>query len=76
MLVKPATVVQWHRQSFCLYWRWRSCSRRLGRPAVDREVRNLVRQMSKESLTWGAPRIQGELLMLGIEVAQSTVPST
>jgi putative transposase len=70
MLVKPATVVQWHRQGFRLYWRWRS---RSGRPTIDREVRDLIRQMNRANPLWGAPRIHGELLKLGIEVSQATV---
>src|SRR5277367_3016260 len=70
MLVKPATVVQWHRQGFRLFWHWRS---RPGRPSVDREIRDLIRQMSSANLLWGAPRIQGELLKLGIEISQATV---
>ena len=70
VLVKPATVVQWHRQGFRLYWRWRS---RSGRPSVDREVRDLIRQMNSANPLWGAPRIHGELLKLGIEVSQATV---
>jgi len=70
VLVKPATVVQWHRQGFRLYWRWRS---RSGRPSVDREIRDLIRQMCKANLIWGAPRIHGELLKLGIEISQATV---
>jgi len=69
VLVRPATVVHWHRQGFRLFWRWRS---RSGRPSVDREVRDLIRQMSANPL-WGAPRIHGELLKLGIEVSQATV---
>jgi len=70
VLVKPATVVQWHRQGFRLFWRWRS---RSGRPSVDREVRDLIRQMSSANPLWGAPRIHGELLKLGIEISQATV---
>ena len=70
VLVKPATVVQWHRQGFRLYWRWRS---RSGRPSVDREVRDLIRQMNSANPLWGAPRIHGELLKLGINVSQATV---
>jgi hypothetical protein len=57
MLVKPATVIQWHRQGFRLYWRWRS---RSGRPSVDREVRKLISEMSSANPLWGAPRIHGE----------------
>jgi transposase InsO family protein len=70
VLVKPATVVQWHRQGFRLFSRWRS---RSGRPSVDREVRDLIRQMSVANPLWGAPRIHGELLKLGIEISQATV---
>src|SRR5216684_4129941 len=70
VVVKPATVIQWHRQGFRLYWRSRSKS---GRPSVNREVRNLIRQMCQANPLWGAPRIHGELLKLGIAVAQSTV---
>ena len=70
VLVKPATVVQWHRQGFRLFWRWRS---RSGRPSVDREIRDLIRQMSSANPLWGAPRIHGELLKLGIEISQATV---
>src|ERR1700687_623915 len=69
-LVKPATVIQWHRQGFRLYWRWHS---RSGRPSVDREVRDLIRQMNRANPLWGAPRIHGELLKLGIKVSQATV---
>jgi hypothetical protein len=70
VLVKPATVVQWHRQGFRLFWHWRS---RSGRPSVDREVRNLIRQMSNANPLWGAPRIHSELLKLGIDISQATV---
>jgi hypothetical protein len=70
VLVKPATVVQWHRQGFRLFWRWRS---RSGRPTVDREIRDLIRQMSSGNPLWGAPRSHGELLKLGIEISQATV---
>src|SRR5271169_5509756 len=70
VLVKPATVVQWHRRGFRLYWRWRS---RSGRPSIEREIRDLIRRMSTANPLWGAPRIHGELLKLGIEVSQATV---
>jgi hypothetical protein len=70
VLVKPATIVQWHRQGFRLFWRWRS---RSGRPSADREIRDLIRQMSSANPLWGAPRIHGELLKLGIEISQATV---
>jgi len=71
VLVKPATVVQWHRKGFRLYWRRRS--RRLGRPRMSREIREMVRKMSLANPLWGAPRIHGELLKLGIDVSQATV---
>jgi hypothetical protein len=71
VLVKPATVVQWHRNGFRLHWRWRS--RRPGRPKTGTEIRDLIRRMSRANPLWGAPRIHGELLKLGIEISQATV---
>jgi hypothetical protein len=71
VLVKPATVVQWHRKGFRLSWRWRS--RRLGRPRMSTEIRDLIRRMSLANPLWGAPGIHRELLKLGIEVSQATV---
>jgi len=71
VLVKPATVVQWHRKGFRIYWRWRS--RSPGRPKMSTKIRDLIRQMSLANPLWGAPRIHGELLKLGIEVSQATV---
>ena len=71
VLVKPATVVQWHRKGFRLYWRCRS--RHLGRPKMSAEIRNLIRRMSQANPLWGAPRIHGELLKLGFVVSQATV---
>jgi putative transposase len=73
VLVKPATVVQWHRQGFRLYWRRRSSGRHPGRPRIERSVGGLIRQMSAANPLWGAPRIHGEMLKLGIEVSQATV---
>ena len=73
VLVKPATVIQWHRQGFRLYWRWRSRSGHPGRPKTSRETRDLIRKMSIANPWWGAPRIHGELLKLGIVVSQATV---
>jgi hypothetical protein len=70
-VVNPATVVRWHRQGFRYYWRWKS--RRRGRPGVDAELRAMIRNMSRANPLWGAPRIHGELLKLGIEVSQATV---
>jgi hypothetical protein len=71
-IVRPQTVVQWHRKGFAAYWRWKSCSVE-GRPRIDKEVQDLIRRMSLENSLWGATKIHGELLKLGIEVAQSTV---
>jgi transposase InsO family protein len=71
-VVKPETVIRWNRRGFRAYWRWKS-RRRGDRPKIDREIRGLIRGMSKENPLWGAPRIHGELRMLGIEVAESTV---
>src|SRR5262249_45212255 len=71
-VVEPETILRWHRAGFRTLWRWKSRNR-AGRPKVDRSLRNLIHQMSRENPTWGAPRIHGELLMLGFEVAQSTV---
>ena len=63
VLVKPATVVKWHRQGFRIYWRWRS--RCPGRPKTSDEIRDLIRQMNLDNPLWGAPRVHGELLKLG-----------
>ncbi len=71
-VVKPETVIRWHRRGFRAFWRWKS-RRRGGRARIDREIRDLIRRMSKQNPPWGAPRIHGELLMLRIEIAQSTV---
>jgi hypothetical protein len=71
-IVRPETVVRWHRLGFRTYWRRKSCSPG-GRPPISSELRRLIREMSGANPLWGAPRIHGELLKLGIEVAQSTV---
>ena len=72
IIFKPETLVRWHRSGFRLYWRWKS-RRRVGRPQVPSEIRDLVRTISQDNPLWGAPRIHGELLKLGIDIAQSTV---
>jgi len=72
-IVKPETVIKWHRQGFKLFWRWKSRPRRMGRNRINPEIRNLIRDMSQANHLWGAPRIHGELLKLGIEVSQATV---
>ena len=71
-IIRPETLVCWHRAGFRCYWRWKS-RRRGGRPQIDTELRALIRLMSMENPFWGAPRIHGELLKLGFEVAQSSV---
>jgi putative transposase len=72
-VVKPATVIGWHRQGFKLYWRWKSRSKKIGRLALDAEITQLIRRMCRENPLWGAPRIQSELALLGHDVAESTV---
>src|SRR3954454_14373359 len=71
-IVRPETVVRWHRAGFRSYWRWKS-RRRWGRPAVRAEIRQLVKEMSIANPLWGAPRIHGELLKIGIDVGQTSV---
>ena len=73
LIVKPEMVISWHRRGFRWYWRCKSRQGEPGRPAIDREVRELIRKMSLANPLWGAPRIHGELLKLGIEVSQATV---
>jgi hypothetical protein len=71
-IIRPETLVRWHRAGFRSYWRWTSRPRG-GRPEIHTELRVLIRRMSVENPLWGAPRIHGELLKLGFEVAQSSV---
>src|SRR6266852_8623840 len=73
IIVKPETMVSWHRAGFRLFWRWRSRIRRPGRPKVSEEIRHLIRRMKAENPTWGAPRIHGELLQLGFHISEPTV---
>jgi putative transposase len=72
LIVKSETVIAWHRQGFRLWWAWRS-RRGMGRPTVPANVRSLIRTMAQANPCWGAPRIHGELLKLGIDVSQATV---
>jgi putative transposase len=72
VIVKPETVIAWHRRGFRLWWTWKS-RRRMGRPTVSAAVRTLIRTMAHANPRWGAPRIHGELLKLGIDVCQATV---
>jgi transposase InsO family protein len=71
-IIKPETLIRWHRAGFRLYWRWKSRPQG-GRPKAELEVRQLIREMSVANPLWGAPRIHGELLKLGIDVGQTTV---
>jgi putative transposase len=72
VIVQPETVVVWHRKGFRLFWTWKS-RRRIGRPPVAADMRALIRQMAEENPLWGAPRIHGELLKLGVQLSQATV---
>jgi len=72
VIVRPETVIAWHRRAFRRFWTWKS-RHRIGRPAVASELRALIRSMSQANRTWGAPRIHGELLKLGIEIGESSV---
>lgn len=72
VIVRPDTVIAWHRRAFRWFWTWKS-RHRLGRPAVPPNVRALIRTMSQANPLWGAPRIHGELLKLGIDVGQASV---
>ena len=69
----PDTVVRWHRQGFRYYWRWKSRGPNSGRPPINADLRKLIREMQATNIGWGAPRIHGELLKLGIEVSQAKV---
>jgi putative transposase len=72
-IVKAATVIAWHRKGFRLFWTWKVRHGKPGRPMVPREVRELIRIMSRENPIWGAPRIHGELLKLGIDIGETSV---
>jgi transposase InsO family protein len=71
-IIRPETLIRWHRLGFRAFWRWKSRSRG-GRPTAPMKIRELIREMSRANCLWGVPRIHGELLKLGIEVAQSSV---
>ncbi len=73
LIVKPDTVIKWHRKGWRYFWRCKSLRGKPGRPKVDPEVIELIRRMSRDNATWGAPRIQSELALLGHEIAESTV---
>jgi len=71
IIVQPETVVGWHRKLFRAFWTWKVRAGKRGRPTVEKETRELIRRMSRENPTWGAPRIHGELLKLGIQIAEA-----
>jgi transposase InsO family protein len=71
-VVQPETILRWRRAGFKIFWRWKSRNS-AGRPKIDRGLRDLIQRMNRENPRWGVSRIHGELLMLGFEVAQSTV---
>src|SRR5438105_9965659 len=73
VIVKPETVIAWHRKGFRLFWTGKVRQGQPGRPAVPKEVRELIRKMSRENPLWGAPRIHGELLTLGIDIGETSV---
>ena len=73
LIVKPETVIKWHREGWRYFWRRKSLRGKPGRPRIDPVVIGLIRRMSRDNVTWGAPRIQSELALLGHEIAKSTV---
>ncbi len=73
LIVQPDTVVGWHKQGFKIYWRWKSRHKTVGRPKIEVEIRKLIRRMTVENPTWGVPRIQSELVLLGHNVSETTV---
>src|SRR5262249_10577606 len=73
VIVRPETVGAWHRQGFRLYWTWISTKKRSGRPSVSPEVKGLIKRMAEANPFWGASRIHGELLKLGIRISERTV---
>jgi hypothetical protein len=72
-IVQPETVIGWHRKGFRLFWTWKVRRGKPGRPGVSREVRDLIRRISRENPLWGAPHIHGELLKLAIEIGETSV---
>jgi transposase InsO family protein len=73
VIVKPETVIAWHRKGFGLFWTWKIRHGQPGQPPVSKEIRQLIRKMSRENPLWGAPRIHGELLKLGIDIGETSV---
>src|SRR5215472_5803313 len=75
LILKPETVIAWHRRGFRLYWSWK-CRHRQGRPTISHEVIDLIRKMSLANPRWGAPRLHGELLKLGFDLSELRLPNT
>ena len=75
IVLKPETVVGWHKKGFRLFWRWKSRFKSSGRPRINQEIRNLINKMAMANPLWGAPRIHCELLKLGINISERTVSS-
>jgi len=73
VLVRPDTVIRWHQRGFRLWWHWKSRTKRVGRPLLDKGIRALIQQMARDNSTWGAPRIQAELHLLGHDIAEATI---
>ena len=73
IVVKPETVIRWHRKGFKLFWKFKSRRKGPGRPPISPEIRDLILKMANANPLWGAPRIHGELLKLGIEISERTV---
>jgi hypothetical protein len=73
VIVKPDTVIAWHRRAFRMFWSWKIRRGKPGRPAVSREIRDLIRRMCRENPGWGASRIHGEMLKLGIDIGETSV---
>jgi len=71
IIIKPETIIKWHRKGFKIYWTWKS--RRKGRPRIETEIIQLIKQMAEDNPQWGIPRIHGEILKLGFDVSESTV---
>jgi putative transposase len=72
-IVKPATVIEWHRRSFRWYWTWKVRHGQPGRPRVPKDIRELIRTLSRDNVGWGAPRIHSELFKLGIKISESSI---
>jgi hypothetical protein len=72
-IFKPDTVITWHRKAFRMFWTWKIRAGKPGRPTISQEIRELIRRMSRENPGWGAPRIHGELLKLGIDIGETSV---